>query len=302
MLLTPRWFLGPNLRRARRSFPNEQEYEGPESYRLTMVGMKPLRIMAFNIRHGAGLDGQVDLIRTAAVINSARPDIVGLNEVDSFVRRSGFVDQAREIAGLTGMNYTFGPALAGGSLGNGGFFGNVIMSRFPMGVSRNVPLPGGMESRAVLAARLDCAGRAIVFASTHLDLDEQARPEQARRVLAALEDFAAGAGNAMRASSVLAAPTILVGDFNATPSAPEVAVIRGMLRDACEYGIPADLGNPAPGEANSRSTYPAGNPAVTIDYVFVSPEWRVLGWRVPWTDASDHRPLIADVALEPNTN
>ena len=38
--------------------------------------------MTYNIRHGVGLDGVLDLKRTARVIKAANADIVILNEVD----------------------------------------------------------------------------------------------------------------------------------------------------------------------------------------------------------------------------
>ena len=41
-----------------------------------------IRLMSYNILHGKGADGKVDIARIAAVINRERPDFVGLQEVD----------------------------------------------------------------------------------------------------------------------------------------------------------------------------------------------------------------------------
>ena len=46
-----------------------------------------LRIMTYNIQHGAGMDDVIDLNRQAKVIGDATPDVVGLQEVDSCVKR-----------------------------------------------------------------------------------------------------------------------------------------------------------------------------------------------------------------------
>ena len=50
-----------------------------------------------------------------------------------------------------------------------------------------------------------------------------------------------------------------------------------------------------------RPTFPAIWPLVRIDHVFVTPRLRVVGATVPASlmarVASDHRPLLADVAL-----
>ena len=52
-----------------------------------------LRLMTYNICHGAGLDDVIDLNRQANVIRDAAPDVVGLQEVDSCVKRSGWSRQ-----------------------------------------------------------------------------------------------------------------------------------------------------------------------------------------------------------------
>ena len=62
-----------------------------------------MRILTYNIHHGEGLDGRIDLPRIAAVIAAQRPDLVALQEVDRNARRSGGVDQAAELGRLTGL-------------------------------------------------------------------------------------------------------------------------------------------------------------------------------------------------------
>ena len=61
--------------------------------------MTVLRLATYNIRHGAGADGRLDLARTAATIASLGADAVGLQEVDdAYGARSGFEDQASRLA------------------------------------------------------------------------------------------------------------------------------------------------------------------------------------------------------------
>ena len=50
------------------------------------------RIMSYNIHHGRGMDDVVDIPRISDVINDVSPDVVGLQEVDSVVNRSGNID------------------------------------------------------------------------------------------------------------------------------------------------------------------------------------------------------------------
>ena len=52
-------------------------------------GQSTLRLMSYNIRHGAGLDERLDFDRIAEVINREHPDVVALQEVDSVTQRIG---------------------------------------------------------------------------------------------------------------------------------------------------------------------------------------------------------------------
>lgn len=111
---------------------------------------------------------------------------------------------------------------------------------------------------------------------THLDYraDPSVRTAQVadtRRIMA--EDAAPGRQKVRQ---------ILLGDFNATPAAPELAPLWGELTDS-------DPGGP---------TYPAQDPVRRIDYVAVSKDSvRVRDAAVAETLASDHRPVVADLLL-----
>ena len=61
------------------------------------AGWFKLNVLTYNIRHGAGMDGKIDLERIAAVIRKAKPDIVALQEIDKNCKRSGSVDIAAEL-------------------------------------------------------------------------------------------------------------------------------------------------------------------------------------------------------------
>ena len=70
---------------------------------------RTLRVLTYNIHHGAGVDGKLDLKRIASVITGSKADIVALQEVDRNTARAGKVDQVAELARLTKMNALFGP-------------------------------------------------------------------------------------------------------------------------------------------------------------------------------------------------
>ena len=57
-----------------------------------------IKIITFNIAHGKGMDGIVDIERQADVIQRYNPDIVFLQEVDMYTKRAGESNQIREFS------------------------------------------------------------------------------------------------------------------------------------------------------------------------------------------------------------
>lgn len=248
----------------------------------------PLRLATYNIRWGLGADGTRDLSRTAAVLRAMDADIVVLNEVDVNWRRSRNMDQPAYLAQAAGYPYVyFAPALrtwASGTLGTS-LYGNALLSRYPLGQTRTVPLPAGpgREPRAVLVAQVSVNGNTLTVLGTHLGLNREERLAQTAllRELAATEP----------------GPVVLMGDFNALPDAPEIRRLTAAPGDLVDAHTVAGRG--------AGLTFPAPAPTARIDYVFVSPD---LAPHVtaagPWpadasdhlADASDHLPVVVDLA------
>jgi len=235
-----------------------------------------LRVLTYNIHHGEGTDGRIDLARTAAVIARAAADVVALQEVDNQTTRAHGVDQAAELGRLTGMHAAFGQAMAYA----GGGYGDAILSRFPLSAVRvhDLPTAPGAEPRCAIAARIQAGGegRAFVFVSTHLEhAQAPIRLLQAQALTSALAPL----GDVT---------TILSGDFNDVPGGPAIAALRPHWADA-------SAGQPDP-------TSPSSHPRRKIDYVFFRPSgaWRVVESRViDEPVASDHRPLLVVLEAAP---
>ena len=244
-----------------------------------------LRVLTYNIHHAEGSDRRVDLERIAGVISEQQPDLVAVQEVDVKTRRSGGVDQAAELARLTGLHVAFGKAIDY----QGGAYGQVVLSRFPIERSETHRLPGeaAAEQRIALAVtvRPRPAGAVIRFISTHLDhrrdeTDRLRQGDELNRLFAEDE----------------ATPVILAGDFN---SVPEFGVMRRLAARWWDAAAHARADSPAQVVGPRMATYPAADPARRIDYVLLRPTdgaWRVVEVRViPETVASDHSPVLAVV-------
>lgn len=226
-----------------------------------------LRVLTYNIHHGVGMDGRLDLERIAAVIRAQHPDVVLLQEVDSSTTRTNQVRQAAVLARLTGLeHYAFGAFMPY----QGGAYGMAILSARPILAHENHRLPPGREPRSALAVRIRPGedAPAIVFVDVHLYDTEAERFAQAQRLI---ELF----GDAPR-------PVILAGDFNSRPGDPVMRLLSKY------WEVP-------PKPTAAHRTWPADEPEVEIDYILYRPEatFEVLAHRViAEQQASDHRPVL----------
>jgi len=234
-----------------------------------------LRVLSYNIHHGRGSDGRIDLERIAGVIRAADPDLVALQEVDDRTTRSGGIDQRSEIGRLTGLHAVFGKAMDYA----GGGYGVAVLSRWPIESSATHALPftEPHEPRCALevCVALPDGSGTIRFFGTHLD--HTADPADRIRQAQAIADLVA------RGSEE---PVVLAGDLNDLPGSETLAVFG-------EPWLDATAGDPAP-------TWPADAPRKKIDYVLAAPadRWRFVSAEViDERAASDHRPLLVVLEL-----
>jgi endonuclease/exonuclease/phosphatase family metal-dependent hydrolase len=228
-----------------------------------------LRVMAYNIKHGHGNDGVVDLERAAAVIEAVAADVVTLQEVDQRCGRSGNLDQAAWLGERLGMRPIFGTFMDY----DGGRYGMAILSRLPIVEWENHVLPPGAEPRSALSARLRLEdGSDVVVVGIHLYATREQRLAQARTVLEIFTDEPA--------------PVILAGDFNSRPDSPVMELLW------------RKWANPDKGE--DRFTFDSQSPDREIDYILYHPADRFEVTRMDVLDeplASDHRPLVLEVRV-----
>jgi endonuclease/exonuclease/phosphatase family metal-dependent hydrolase len=241
-----------------------------------LAAQDTVRVLSYNIRHGAGMDDSLDLRRAAAVIVAQKPDVVLLQEIDVRTERTGGVDQPAALAELTGMPYhAFGKFMDY----LGGQYGMAILSATPILDSTTHVLPEGEEPRSALAARIRPKPQApvMVFVDIHLYRTADERLAQAHRLV---QIFA----NERR-------PVVLVGDFNSQPGG---SVLELLSRHWTLPQKPRD----------AHFTFPADHPAREIDFVLYRPanRFRVLDYQVvDERVASDHRPVLIVLEVHRST-
>jgi endonuclease/exonuclease/phosphatase family metal-dependent hydrolase len=245
-----------------------------------------IRLVTYNIRHGTGLDGQVDLRRVSSTLMAADADIIFLTEVDSRRRRSGFVDQPTELGMMLEMPYVaFAPALARRFPGMNALYGNALLSRFPIEEAERISLPTSpwQEPRVVLSAAIRLPDNKVLrVIGTHLGLSHSDRLTQA----ALLREL-----RSMYDTDHL----VLMGDLNAHPDSPEIQLLLGGSGDG---ELAARWVDPIEG-SRTPATFPTHAPRARIDYILVSESLKskIRAYSSPFSDASDHLPVLAELSL-----
>lgn len=236
-----------------------------------------LRVLSYNIHHGEGIDGKLDLPRIAGVITAVKPDLVALQEVDRHTQRSKKLDQPAMLAKLTGMKILFERNIAF----QGGDYGNAILSRFPVKTHRNHKLPNHDqgEQRGALEAEIllpDGHGSLLLWV-THLDH----RPDPTERLASAraLEKIVRAKGETVG---------LLAGDLNSQLSGQVLPIFLRSWTNS--NGL------------KPQATVPVKEPKRQIDFVLYRPQqrWRVKSVKVLEEQiASDHRAILSVLELLP---
>ena len=235
---------------------------------------KIVKILTFNIFHGATMKGDFNLDAIAKVIIDADPDFVALQEVDYKTNRAKNYDLVTELGWRVKMAPLFAKAMDYDS----GEYGEGVLSKYTFLQSRNIALPytPGNEPRTALEiVTVLPSGDTIAFVGTHLDhlQDEKDRLAQAKKIN---EVF-----------SINKYPTILAGDLNAIPGSTPIIILEEI------WSASYDKKNPEP-------TFPSDSPAKKIDYIMFYPKYR---WRVLDTEviqdsiASDHCAYVVSIEL-----
>lgn len=233
-----------------------------------------IKVLSFNILHGATTKGDFDLDAIAKVILDTDPDFVALQEVDFKTNRAKKYDLVTELGWRTKLAAIFAKAMKF----DGGEYGEGVLSRYSIIKSRNISLPysPGNEPRAALEILTELpSGDTIAFIGTHLDhlKDETDRISQVKRI------------NKVFSSNTY--PTILAGDLNGEPTSKTIQILE-------------EIWTPSYRKTKLEYTFPSNAPSKKIDYVmFLQPsKWKVLKTEVIQDSiASDHCAYLVTLEL-----
>ena len=255
------------------------------------AGVQSISMLTYNT-HGASGYLPGDASRLIDVVREADADVVCLQEFGAEARsaRPGTTHRA-----LIGMGYRLVATVPEGRRETQ----RPIFSRLPVEHSELLPLSESDESYAVRAVLQEGSDTFSVY-NVHLVGFSSDRPWRGSgNVFDPRDwfDFFRRSGSAYidRSHEARALrehlanerhPYLVCGDFNSTSNQWAYRRVAGDLQDA--FRMTGD---------GWGKTYHARMPIVRIDYVFASPEWKVLWSDVLDSGGSDHRPVVARLGM-----
>ncbi|OLO39179.1 hypothetical protein BTR23_08980 [Alkalihalophilus pseudofirmus] len=245
---------------------NKGEYRW-ESNEAPFLNNEMITVTTYNMRYGRGLDNRVDLGRTIDTLRSLDADIISLQEIERYSIRSKFQDQVRLIAEALEMNAAFYPSLSYPGI----YYGNAILSRFPIKSTEKLPFKNRREDRSAILSKIQLSNtQSIYVLNTHLGLNREERLQAIEMIHQKLKK--------------IEGPILLKGDLNSLPKKQEYEIWNSYLSKSNE-------GKPI-------QTYSSRD--WQIDYIFHSKEFVVNKTRVVQSEASDHYPVSAVLSLQNN--
>jgi endonuclease/exonuclease/phosphatase family metal-dependent hydrolase len=236
-----------------------------------------IRILTYNIHKCRGLDRRVDPARIVDVLREIDADVIALQEVLSVDGYPG-KDHAQFIPAELGFHSCMGE----NRRLNGGAYGNLLLSRFPLHAVQNhdISTPG-REQRGCLRADIELDTITLHVFNVHLGTSFFERRQQARKLVSP----------EILHSEELGGARVVLGDFNEWTRGLASHLLRRHFRSV---DIRAHLGR-------SR-TYPGLFPLLHLDHIYFDPalkvERLVLHRSPAALIASDHLPLITDFRLD----
>jgi len=238
-----------------------------------------LTTMTFNVHvSNTNPDGVATAIRRAGA------DLVGLQEVGPAVAQA----LRRDLSDL--YPYQIMHATNSSS-------GVAVLSRYPLQPT-GITLPGEWNDTPLIV-RLRFAGATVTVLDAHpistLLTRGEIRAETAQRAYTArvIADFTRAQQD----------PVLVLSDFNAGDQSTPYSIVTRVLGDAWrDKGV--GFGHTFPGDKSFDESRPRVRDwfipqwLVRIDYVFHSRQWQTVDAHIgPWDGVSDHRPVLATLAL-----
>ncbi len=221
---------------------------------------RALKVANYNIKSGLW----TSLDQVGDTLEKLDADVIALEEVDNGTHRSGGVDQSEELAERLHAQRIFAAALER----DGGTYGVALLSKLPVVDAQRFDLPnvGNFEPRVGIDATVCTGDTATRVISAHADVFPWAAKAHAKAIAKRVAD---------------SRDVLVLGDLNSTPDTGDT---QPFLDDGLSDALSLFDDKPTFGDS------------ARIDYILT--DRAIENAKVVNSDASDHRPVVADLFID----
>lgn len=220
------------------------------------------RVATYNVKN---TDGGKSLNGIAEELRTSNADIIGLQELDRGVSRSGNADLLSELSKKSGY---LSARFCRSFYYDTGEYGTGILTKYNIIDSKIKKLPSAKEPRILTRFYIDICGTVICFYNAHLSIERSARRKQLELIAAELKKEPR---------------SVLAGDFNI---------------DSFDELSPFSFANIANFSGRDYSTFKTERPSRKIDNIITSPDIEISSVFMSESEYSDHNMLVADLKLD----
>ena len=230
-----------------------------------------IKLMTFNIHGGRSRDGLRDLDRIQQLMNELDIDIGVFQEVETRVSHGGCNEDIAAIAGANRPYHLIAPSI----IENDGWYGNLIVSRYPVirGIVHNLETIAQYEPRNAVDALIQTPVGKLRIIGTHLSLSIFERRSEARNLLRLINAVEEKEKN----------PILLMGDIN------EWQRPSKLIRFLNDHLTPIGC----------KATFPSWCPILNLDRVWYSGDHIIVSAKTMTSKKiaklSDHLPIMVNI-------
>ncbi len=227
--------------------------------------------------------GKIDVRRQAILLRKFHPDVIFLQEIDMYTKRSYYRNQLYLLSKYTGLTFR---AMGTNIKYKNGFYGDGILSRFPIEYSANYLSPltdSSHEQRGILCNKIAFGNTKINVFSVHLSTFEEERVLTAKELLRITSKVNKNE------------PIIIGGDFNV--GIKKIGNHKYLYESKTSYPEYEILKEKFKSINNSEITWRSKESNACIDSFFYSKHLQLLKQETIKTDISDHCPVYTEFLI-----